>query len=120
MGYKRDMRALAIALAVNLISCWANRVADAEETKAPIAADDARLVLSRNCGPCHQGDSPNRNPAAIAVFDTADKSWVAKLSDTRLRKAKGRFGLTAPRADKKMFACFVEEEMTRRSAGVAK
>jgi hypothetical protein len=82
--------------------------------------EPARAILERRCGDCHRADAPRRQARALAVFTLNDVDFAARMSDTQLGDALGRFtGEIAPRDDisdeeARTMAAFVGAERARR------
>lgn len=90
--------------------------AQGAEAKAPqVSSEEARQVLRAHCGPCHHGDSPERKPKAMAVFDDLDTAWHVRLSDRQLRAAINRVQSMGTPEELKWFTAFIDAELARRA-----
>lgn len=111
--FRRDLGLLAAGA---LLVGGAATTAQGAEPQAPqVSSEDARQVLRAHCGPCHHGDSPERKPKAMAVFDDLDAGWHARLSDAQLRAAVNRMQSKGSPDELKRFTDFIDAELARRA-----
>lgn len=104
-----------LAAGALLVGGAATPAQGAEPQAPPVSSEDARQVLRAHCGPCHHGDSPERKPKAMAVFDDLDAGWHARLSDGQLRAAVNRMQAKGSPDELKRFTAFIDAELARRA-----
>jgi mono/diheme cytochrome c family protein len=88
----------------------------ADQVPADSLASDARKIVSKYCGSCHDRASAKAVPAALEVFDLADERWSARLTDRQLPRLASRmasFGVG--KLDRERVAAFVAAEQRRRA-----
>ncbi len=76
---------------------------------------EARTILRKYCGRCHDSDAATAKPAALAIFDLKDKTWFLRLTKDRLSHVLGRmdsFGVPAP--EQSRIKAFVDAELAAR------
>lgn len=78
---------------------------------------EARVLLRKHCGSCHDPASSTAKPAALKIFDLSEESWQIRMSKEQLDKAIGRVdGTSATKAERDRFRAFVAAEVSRRAA----
>ncbi|HKA86333.1 MAG TPA: hypothetical protein VKE22_01665 [Haliangiales bacterium] len=96
---------------VALLLCASSALAD---ERAALQAE-ARTILGKYCGRCHDSDSATAKPAALAIFDLKDKGWFNHLTKDRLSHILNRmdsFGVPAP--EQVRIKAFVAAELAAR------
>jgi hypothetical protein len=85
--------------------------------------EQARGVLQRECGTCHNRALKTANAKALKIFDLTKGDFAAEMSEPQLSSAKSRLASDlkedatprdVPKADQERFARFVEAELARR------
>lgn len=128
-GAARKATAIAIVSAVlaaaAVLAMWVRAHASARPTAATMVdavaeADElrqkVRRVLGTHCAPCHDGRSPESDPAALRVFDVESERWYTTPDRDALPLFNDRLaekdGATDP--DRALVAAFVDDELRRR------
>src|SRR5262249_6271867 len=94
----------------------------------PARRDEARAVLAKHCGSCHERHRDTAFPAALAVYDLDEREWAARMSDVQLDSALWRLreplppdgrpsGASPP--ERARFAAYVDAEKAARYAAPA-
>ena len=79
--------------------------------------DEARGLLHKHCGSCHDPASSTAKPAALKVFNLSEEAWQIRMSKDQLDKAIGRVeGTSASKAERERFRAFVAAELDRRTS----
>jgi hypothetical protein len=103
--------------------------ADPADTEYERLRERTRQLVDRTCGECHDGGRSSALPKALAIFDTRDAAWAARMTHAQLRSASSRLASdivpTLEKAEAKPlhvtvleraeFDAFVAAEMGRRA-----
>ena len=85
--------------------------------------EQARGVLLRECGACHNGALKSAKAKALKIFDLTRGDFASEMTEAQLGSAKSRLASdlnedaterNVPKADQERFARFVEAELARR------
>jgi hypothetical protein len=93
--------------------CASPAVAFAEDRAA--LQGEARTILGKYCGKCHDSDLATAKPAALAIFDLKDKTWFVRLTNSQLSHIFGRMdSFRVPAPEQTRLRAFVEAELASR------
>jgi len=82
----------------------------------PPTVEPAVIVISHQCGSCHDGALPTAKAPALKVFNLRDPDFVTRLSDERLGKVMGRIsGSGASKDEKRAVSDWLDIERARRA-----
>ncbi len=90
----------------------------------PVLREQARVILKRHCGECHDPSRPTALAGALAIFDVSEADWARRMDERQLRSALWRLGEPIPPdgrandvgdAERALFARYVEAELAARA-----